>query len=252
MKTSTRKSKPKPKSKPESESPLVAPDTSALSEDRDTLIKKNSELKVTDPKSYNYAMELVAACKTKVKAFEDKFAPSKKMLNDYKRQIDKDLRDLIQPVKDLANRAWNEAMGWKRKEEEAAEAKRIEDRRLAQERERKRLEEEAKEAEKEDKALAEEIRQTPVEIPLAPAAPVAPQSTAVSIRYVTSAEVVDIFALNTHIAKHPECINYIEANLVALNQVARAQGDALNIPDKDGNYPIPGVRSRKIPIAARR
>lgn len=152
---------------------------------------------------------------------------------------------------------------------EAEERSRQERERLAAE--QRRAEEEARKAAEDQKladALAAEsegappeeveaILEAPVEVvpmvmPVSPApvvAPViaaAPRPAGISApRENWSAEVDDLHALVTFVAANPGMLNLVQANTVALNQMARAQKQLLKIPGvRPKNNPTISVRGR--------
>ena len=80
----------------------------------------------------------------------------------------------------------------------------------------------------EEKA-AEARLDAPIAVPVV-VAPPPPRAEGVSFRDLWSAEVVDLGALIKHVAAHPEWANLLTPNMTALNQLAKAQKEALNMP----------------------
>ena len=109
--------------------------------------------------------------------------------------------------------------------------------------EQRRLQEEARKRE-EERALqdaiaaeadgateeAEAILEKPVIAPVIHVAPQIAKAEGVSARKTYRAEIVDKAALVAYVAAHPEWIGLLEANLPALNGLARSQRTALAIP----------------------
>lgn len=125
-------------------------------------------------------------------------------------------------------RDWNtEQERLRREAEQAAEKERL---RLMEE-DRLRRAEEAEAAGDDDLAEAIVDGRAPVPVPHVPIAAPVPQKVAgVSFVKKWKAEVVDMGALIKAVAAQPELRPLLAVNQVALNRMASALGDALNIP----------------------
>lgn len=123
---------------------------------------------------------------------------------------------------------------------EAEERARVaaEQKRLQAEAEERRLAEAAKAEEAGDKATAERLISAPVVVPAVAPRPVfvpppsiaAPKAEGYSSRDAWSAEVTNLMALVKAVAAGKAPLSYLKADEVALNGVARALKNAMNVP----------------------
>lgn len=113
----------------------------------------------------------------------------------------------------------------KRREAEAAAAE-------ALRREREKIEIQAARAEASGKMeKAEALRTTAAAMPeRMQLAPTAPKVSGLAARSIWRAEVTDKAALVSYIAQHHEWLHLVEANVTALNGLARSQKSALSLP----------------------
>jgi hypothetical protein len=238
---------------------------------------------ITDQATFDRAQEMLLGIRDLRKEVENTFGPickkahdawkeatgQRKRADDPLEQAEQLLRPKITGYIQQQERIRLEAERRAREEaarqaREAEEARQAEIRR--QEAEAKRLAEERAladavqaEAEGAEPEEVSAILDTPVDVqhfiappppPVQYVAPVVPQTyqraEGVSKpRDNWSAEVTDLHALVKHVAEHPECLNYLAANTVALNQMAKAQKQLMKIPGvRAVNNPNVSVRSR--------
>lgn len=139
-----------------------------------------------------------------------------------------------------------------RLEREEAERVRSEQARLTKEEEDRRLAEAAAAEARGDTETAARIIEAPVEtptvaarpvfVPVAPVAP-APVVKGLSFRDNWKAEVTDVMALVRAVAKGEQPITLLEPHMPALNQMARALKQAMNVP---------GVKAKNERISSQR
>lgn len=126
-------------------------------------------------------------------------------------------------------------------DEEQERIRREEQRRLEAEarkaEEARRLEEAAAleaegvaEGDEEKIRAAEELVSEPVETPVVSIEKETPKVAGVSYRETWDLKVVDLHKLVKHVAEHPDLVNLVQPNTVALRQMARSLKDNMRIP----------------------
>ena len=204
-----------------------------LVEQCSALVNRACALQIVDATSHAAAQELWAACKDMDRKIVDFFAPMKEAAHKAHAAVcarEKQSRAVplrgmelaqlkIRPYEAEQRRLEDEA----RRKAEAEALRQLEEQRLA----------EAIAAEEAgDTATAEAILDEPAP-PVVPVVEVPTQRATVAgigSRGVWRARVTDLAALVKHVAEHPELINTIEANMPALNALARAQREAMRLP----------------------
>lgn len=210
---------------------IPMPDEGEMADSRDALVTTGNGFLVRTPGEYQSAMKFVGDCKARVKTIEAHFAPAKSALNVAKKQFDDAIKGLTSPIVAVQNHVWTLALQWERAQrarEEEARRLATEQARQAEEARRKKEAEAARKAG--DEGLAKEITSAPIEVAVFEVKSAVPTSTAVGRQKVWQAEVLDFQQLLNHVAAHPEYINLVQPNQVALNELARAQHEALKIP----------------------
>lgn len=189
-------------------------------------------MKIEDAESYELACGELLAVAALRKEAETVFGPIVKAANEahrvalaQKAKVDGPLNEAEQILKSVIG-------GWQREQRRIADE---EARRLREEAERAALEAreaEIMQAEAEDATPAEIAALTlmPVVVPHVTVRPSTPKVVGVSMRETWSAEVTDLAALVRFIAANPNHVGLLSPNMTAINQMARAMKDKLNIP----------------------
>ena len=92
---------------------------------------------------------------------------------------------------------------------------------------------------------AQTLLDTPVETPVVQVAPTTPKVAGISYRDTYRAQLVNLMALVTHVATHPEHANLLTLNQPAANQLARSLKTNLRVPGLE-------VVVQKVPAAGSR
>lgn len=198
-----------------------------------TIVERAKIVKIVDQPSYDAACSLLLdGIKPFRKRWEEYWSSPKKLAySAYKSILDKFTEgdaplELAEKQVKAALAVWTTEQERKRQElQRQAEA------------EARRVEEEARAnaaAVAEDSGASEEevqaIVDTPVMVTAQPVEPTFQKASGVSVKEVWSARVIDIKKLCAAIAKGTVPVSYIEPNMTALNQRARADRATLNVP----------------------
>lgn len=211
---------------------IARPDPPSLVQELAPIVAQAQAFEVTDAATHGEALKRVKSLRLAERGVTEHFEPARKAADAAKKEL-LALRDgFVTPMAEARGIYERTATEYEREEQRKAAA------------ERKRLEDEARRKEEDarlrqaiaaesagDDALAEKI----IETPAAPRPVIVPRPAVASVSGVTavtrwSAEVTDIGALVRHVATHPDLLHLISPNLVALNQMARAQQAKLAIP----------------------
>lgn len=170
----------------------------------------------------------IAKC---VRTIESVFAAPKKAAHDAHKSIVATEKALLRPLDDARAVLSRKLTEYREEARRKAEV------------ERKRIESELRKAEEariiaaavdaEEQGhddVAAEILDAPVVSPPILVEPEIVQTKGVTATTRWRAEVVDVLALVRYVATHPNMIHLVEASLPALNTMARAMRDGLNIP----------------------
>lgn len=214
-------------------SPIIIerPDEAAAAQHHPAIVEKARALVIADQGDHRIAQEFLKQIATAEKAVTDLFADPKKKAHEAHKSICTQESKLLGPLREARS-----AVSVKIAEyEEAA-------RRAAEEEQRKR-EAEARKAEEDrllndamaaeasgDKETAEAILAEPVAAPVVQVAPAIAKVDGVSSRKTWSAQVTDAWALIQHVAKNKDLAYLLTPNTVALNNMARALREAMNVP----------------------
>lgn len=189
------------------------------------------DLKIINTETYQRGGELLVAIKGLRKEIDNCFSPiiekafaAHKEAVAQRRKVEAPLVE-AEAILKPAMAAWDTEQERIRREEqrrlEDAARKRAEDEQLAM----------AAQAERAgDKESAQAIIDAPVEVAPVIVPTAAPKLSGVSYRENWSAQVVDIMALIKAVAAGQQPASLLTVNLPALNQMARALKDSLNIP----------------------
>jgi hypothetical protein len=208
---------------------------------------------ITDQVTYTAACELLKGIKALRGRIGETFDPHIARAFAAHRALCKEKQDAEAPLTEAEGILKRALVAW---DDEQERLRRLEQERL---REQARLEEEQRRLEEaaaleleagrtEDPALREEAAQllaTPVPTPTVIATRTTPRVAGISFRETWSANVVNVKALITYVAAHPECANYLTPNLTALNAAVRAQREGFRVPG------VEAVRSKGAAVGNR-
>lgn len=187
---------------------------------------------IVDQPSYDTATTLVIQIADLKKRIIDHHRPIKEAANAAHKVAVAAEKKLLDPLQQ-ADFILRVGIGtWEREQErirQEAQRKLEEAQRKADEEARIALAVEAETGGAEEETVAE-ILDTPVVLPAVIAAPTFQRTQGVSTQQRWSAEVVDIKALCRAVADGKASTEYVQANLVALNGLARAMRQTMNIP----------------------
>lgn len=218
------------------------PDTTELTNRADDLISSVGRAVIDSPENENKGGDLLKMLKTIIKKAEDDRKAIVKPINDSVKLINVKYKEITNPVdqaiKDLTKKLTDYKLEQQRIAREKEEAER-------QKREAKALEEAAKlEAQGKDGA-AEELVEAAEKASETTQNEVNKSTVRSDLGAVTtmkdnwSANLVDIRLLCQAIAKGDVPAEYVMANMPALNKLAKAQKDDMNIPGVEAvNNPV--------------
>jgi colicin import membrane protein len=211
---------------------LAKPDEALiLSADQLLTLAKNAYAVIATADECEAAAEDLKSIKAKQKALEDARTTITKPLLEAQRAVNalfKKPQDTLIEAERIVKRgilSYQDVEDRKRREAEAAAAE-------AARREREKLEAQAAKAAAAGKMeKAEALQATAAAIPeRIEIQSGAPQLGGVAARSTWRAEVADKAALVSYVAAHPEWLHLIEANMTAINGLARSQKSALALP----------------------
>lgn len=195
------------------------------------LVQAALAFEVSDVETNAMALERVRDLRRGEKMIADHFEPTRKHLDAAKKELLAFRDQLIGPIA-----AARSVYDGKAAEYEAAERKKAEE-------EQRRLQAEARRQEEERVLMAaieadaagqpeaaEAILAGPVHVPMVTVSPSTAKVDGVSSSTRWSAEVHDLHALVSYVAKHPEWISMLEPSMPTLNRLAVSQRDAMSIP----------------------
>lgn len=200
---------------------------------------------VATPEDQGAAQRLTIEAARRIKIAEDFFKPIKQAQDAAKRVTLAQERKIVEPLKEVKGILAAKDMAFRAEQQRVAdiEARRIEAEQRKEEEDRKLAEAQSLQ----DAGFADEaeaVVSAPVEVAPVYVAPATVKESGISYRDNWSAHVTDVLALCRYVAEHPEQINLIEPNTVALNQTARAMKQAMNIPGvRAVNNPIQSVKA---------
>jgi hypothetical protein len=188
-------------------------------------------------------LQAIKAYQRRVVAF---FGPHKRRLDEAKRALLDDERKALAPAATAEAACKTVMIAWDAEQQRIREAEEARLREAARIQEEARILEDAARLELEARRTgnvdlldeATQLIETPVETPAIFLERTTPKVAGISYREVWSARVVNLAKLIAWVARHPDCVNYLAANLPALNAAARAQRDRLAV---DG---VEAVRQR--------
>lgn len=210
---------------------VTSPDTTDLQAEGSALVTRAHALVITDDTTYKTAVAFMNDCAGRRRAIVEKFADPKKKAHEAHKSICA-LESELLTVVDRAEREAKKRIG-----DYAAEQQR------RAEAERRRLEDEARKRE-EDRRLAEALdaeeagdEETAMEIisePIAPPpvhiAPATPKVAGVQFRETWTFECTSLLDVVRHVAAHPEDVNLLQLNTVAVRQMVNARKSLLKVP----------------------
>lgn len=216
---------------------IAVPDDEPIRRGYSGLVSRANDVVVRDATTHGMAQTMLKDLALAERGVREKLDPIIKNANTAHKQLTSLRAELLTPIskaKGVINGVlytYEEAER-KRAEAEAAELARQE--KAQQEEEILAAAAAAEEAG--DKAEAEEILNTPVEKPLVTVDTETAKVKGVHSRETWSATVVDLKKLVKYVAENPAYIGLLQTNQAAVNSMARAQKENLNLP---------GVRAQK-------
>jgi hypothetical protein len=213
----------------ESQTVIAVPDTTEIRGDATVWLGEATRHAVVDQETLDQASTLLKSIKAARKKIDEKLGPIIKSAHDAHGRLVALRRELEEPfekAETLLKRSAAKYLDAER-DRQAAERKRVEDEN------RKRAEEErlARAAQLEGQGrLAEAEAEIEVPIEIESAMQEAPRAAGISSNARWSARVDSPLVLVRWIAQHPEYINLVAPNMVALNELARVQKHAFNVP----------------------
>lgn len=210
---------------------ISTPTTGHLAQPHQSLMQEARDLSVTDAESHGRGLEIIKRAQLAHRAVEDLFREPKAAAH----KAHNFLTEMEKALLSAPDSAKAEAMT-KVTEYEEVERRRAEEEARRKEEEARKAEEErliadAQAAERDGRPEdAEAILSEPVSAPIIAPAPKVAQLAGVSSVTRYAAQVVSMVELVKYVAAHPEYINLLTPNTTALNQLARAQREALKIP----------------------
>jgi len=207
-------------------------------------------LTIVDNDAYLSAVEIGKTARTVIRGIKDEFAETKALANKLHKQICERERFHLERPERVFSIVKRGLKAYDDEQERiAAVARKAAEDAARAERERLEAEvlrlaeeaalnaalaaEESGESEKAAEILAHpEVFAEPAETPPPPPAVIsgAPAVQGLGKAKLKKANVTDLLALVKHVAEHPEHLNLIEANQPAINKLAQALGDSLDIP----------------------
>ena len=193
---------------------------------------KAQTIAITNQQTYNDAAEFVVHIVGLRKRIVEHHAPIKTATHKAHKEAVKAEKKLLDPLAQAetiikrALSAWDTEQDRLRRE---AQRKLDEAQRKTEEQAQLDLAMEAEESGATEETVTE-ILETPVVAPAIVAAPTFQKASGVSTRQTWKAEVVDIKLLCKAIAEGWVAPNMVQANMVALNQMARAMKQSFNVP----------------------
>ena len=194
--------------------------------------QRASQITITDQPTYDRAAEMVVQIVTLRKRVVEHHAPIKKATHDAHKAAVAAEKKLLDPLQQAEMMLKRSIGAWDQEQEN----KRLEAQRQLEEAQRKADEEArlslAAEAEENgaDAETVDEILETPVVAPVAVAQPTYQKANGVNTFLRWRAEVVDLKALCRAVADGKASSMLVQANMVALNQMARAQKQTFSVP----------------------
>jgi len=208
-------------------------DEQTIKQEALTVVQKAQIVKIVDQESYEGAVALLL---DQIKPFRKRWAeywsqPKEAAYRAYKSILAK-FQEGDEPLEKAENQVKAAISAWTQEQER----RRQQLQREAEEAARKAQEEELARAAavaEESGATEEEVEQMIAQAPQVVAAPIQPtyeKASGVSTRELWSARVTDIKKLCAAVAKGTVPVSYVEPNMVALNQRAKADKNTLNVP----------------------
>lgn len=207
------------------------PDTAEALAANDDATSKADALVVNSEHSHRFGLELISAIVTMQRGVKDLFADAKRDANKAHKSVVAAEKKLLVPL-DAAKRMASGKLDVYEAEQRRIqqEAQRAAEKKVREAEEERQLQDAIDAEEAGDPEQADAILNEPVAPPVVHvSAPIA-QVQGVSSRTTWHAEVTNLLQLVQFVAEHPEFINYLQHNGSALNQTARAQQAAMNVP----------------------
>lgn len=200
---------------------LVEINEEELERENHVVLRHANDIKITSQKSYVTVTELGKAINARINAIRNYFKPMKQAADATKQRILDKEKAAIGPLDALLERVSREMVAW---DQEQERKRREAERKLNEEAQRKAAELAASNGDAEE--AREIISATPpVIVPKA-----TPKVDGVSYTDRWSAEVMDLKSLCLAVGQGKQPLTLIQANLPALNGMARSLKTAMQIP----------------------
>ena len=193
---------------------------------------------VVDNESYVVAAELLKGIKALRRRIGEVFDPHVTRAHEAHKALVREKKDAEAPLTEAEGLIKRALVTYTEDQERARRAEEQRLREDARRREEQRRLEEAAALERQavdsgNVALgieAQTLLDTPVETPAVQVAPTTPKVAGISYRDTYRAQLVNLMALVTHVATHPEHANLLTLNQPAANQLARSLKTNLRVP----------------------
>jgi len=217
---------------------IPMPDGDELSKTNTALIQRADAMTVTTVAEHAGCLEFIKTLAGAERAITALFKDPKKAASDAHKSVCGAEKKLLDPVSQARQIATGKATRFETDQRIEAERKAAELReQIRKQEEDKRLKEAMKAEKAGDQAKMEELLEKPIPQPIIQMPVAVAKVDGISTLVTWRAEVTDLYELVCHIAKHPEDIDLVEANMPNLNRLAKMK--------KDGAWPLPGVRAAK-------
>ena len=197
-----------------------------------TILQSAQSLVIADQETYNFAAAIYKDAAAMEKKIEEELGTAKAVTHKAWKDASDRYNRFMEPVLQAKKLASSKAKSW----EDLQEHIRQQQQREAEEQARKQ-EEDARLAEAESAQQAgaapeevDAILETPLPTPPVRVAPTFDRVPGVTRERPYSAKVVSLLLLVRYVAANPQYLNLVEANFPALNALARAQQNLLQIP----------------------
>jgi len=210
---------------------IVKPGVPAVVDELAPVVAEAQQFEVVDVVSNTVALERIKSLRAGERYIHDKFEKSRKAADAAKKEI-LALRDgLVGPIQQARMIYDRTADVYEQEQRRLALEEEQRLRAIIRKQEEDRLLQDAIAAEEAgDTEQANLILEEKVEAPIIAVAPQVATVKGVSTTTRWSAEVVDLLELVKHVAKNPEWISLLDANMPNLNRLAVSQHEALSIP----------------------
>jgi hypothetical protein len=221
----------------ESALPVVVADSAAVRTEALSWPERARAVAIADDDSYNAAADLLKGIKALRGKIAETFDPHIKRAHDAHKALVKEKADTEAPLTEAEGILKRTLVSYQQTQERIRieEARRLEEEARKAEETRQLEQAAALERQASDtgdesmRAIAHEVLEAPVAVAAVPVQRATPRVAGISYRDQYTARVASTTKLIAFVAKHPEYSNLLTPNMTALNQLARAQKEMLQI-----------------------